>query len=324
MKHDLRYLWPALGALVLFDAVAQDAQHQHAQHDHTQHSQHSQHSQHAEAAAPQPTPAAHVHDTASAQDAQMDHAAMGHAPAQPPSAAPRTPIPVPTAADRAAAVKPPGAHAAHDNTVQSFVLLDRLEAVDVDNGTGLEWEGVGWVGTDLEKLWVRSEGERNGDGHTESANVEALYGRAIAPWWDLVAGVRHDFKPGASQDFAAIGIMGLAPYKFELSATAYIGTSGHSFAQLEAEYETLLTNRLVLQPQIEVTVHGGNDAARGVGSGLGSVEVGLRLRYEITRRFAPYVGVVAERAFGRTAELRREHGEDSDDARLVAGFRIWF
>ena len=211
----------------------------------------------------------------------------------------------------------------HDNSIQTFVVLDRLEAWNADSGTGFAWEGQAWIGTDLNRVWLRSEGEQV-DGKLEGADLEVMYGRSIAPWWDLVAGIRHDFKPGASQDFAAIGVVGLAPYKFEVQATAYIGQGGQTAARLEAEYETLLTNRLILQPLVEVNLYGKNDARRGIGSGLSTVEAGLRLRYEFTRKFAPYIGVVRERAFGRTADIRRLSGEDIDDTRVVAGLRIWF
>jgi copper resistance protein B len=263
------------------------------------------------------------HDMPEQKPAQaVDHAAMGHAMPRAPDQ-PVTPIPVLTDEDRAAAVPPSSDHPVHDNSVQSYVLFNRLEAFDADEGTGQEWEGQAWIGTDINKLWLRSEGERAG-GHTEAADLEVLYGRAFAPWWDFVAGVRHDFKPGASQDFAAIGIIGLAPYKFEVEATAYIGQSGQTAARFEVEYETLLTNRLILQPLVELNLYGQNDDRRGIGSGLSTAEAGVRLRYEFTRQFAPYIGVVHERAFGRTADFRRDEGEDSSDTRIVAGLRIWF
>lgn len=266
--------------------------------------------------------AAMGHDVSQETPQPMDHAAMGHDMPHP-ADQPVTPIPVLTDADRAAAVPPSHGHPAHDNSLQSFVLFNRLEGFDADEGTGFEWEGQAWIGTDLNKLWLRSEGERAG-GHTEAADLEVLYGRAFARWWDVVAGVRHDFKPGASQDFAAIGIMGVAPYKFEVEATAYVGQSGQTAARLEAEYETLLTNRLILQPLVELNFYGQNDEQRGIGSGLSTAEAGLRLRYEITRQFAPYVGVVREWSFGRTADFRRDEGEEINDTRFVAGVRIWF
>lgn len=250
-----------------------------------------------------------------------DHAAMGHTTAAPD--APRTPIPEVTDADRAAAFAYVDNHAVHDNTIQQYFLLDRLEGFDTDEGSGQAWEAQSWIGTDLNKVGLRSEGERAG-GHTEAADLEVLYGRAFARWWDVVAGVRHDFKPGDSQDFLAIGVMGLAPYKFEVEATAYLGERGQTAARFEAEYETLLTNRLILQPLVELNLHGKDDPSRGIGSGLSTAEAGLRLRYEIRREFAPYIGIVHERAFGRTADFRRDEGEDASDTRLVAGVRIWF
>ncbi|MEQ7780284.1 copper resistance protein B [Xanthomonas hortorum] len=265
----------------------------------------------------------HDMGTMPSEAAPMDHAAMGHGAKTAAATEPGTPIPVVTDEDRAAAVPPPNDHPVHDNTIQHYVLLNRLEAWNADPGTGLAWEGQGWIGTDRNRLWLRSEGER-ADGRTEAADLEVLYGRSIATWWDLVAGIRHDFKPGDSQSFVAIGVQGLAPQKFEVEATAYVGERGQTAARFEAEYELLLTNRLILQPLVEVNLFGKDDPARGIGSGLSTAEAGLRLRYEFTRQFAPYIGVVYERAFGGTADLRRAEGEDINDTRVVAGFRIWF
>jgi copper resistance protein B len=257
-----------------------------------------------------------------AEHSTMDHAAMQHAdPAATTYAMPREPIPPVTAEDVAAAFPDVAAHAMHDNAIHSFVLVDRLEA-DV-GGDAQTWAAQAWIGTDRDRLWLRSEGERDGTG-THAADLEVLYGRGVARWWDLLVGVRHDFAPAGAQDFLAVGVTGLAPYKFEVSATAYLGASGQSAARLEVEYETLLTNRLVLQPLLEANLYGKDDPRRGLGSGLATVEAGLRLRYEFTRRFAPYIGVVRERAFGKTAALRHGSGEDTDDTRFVAGLRVWF
>lgn len=269
----------------------------------------------------------------------MDHATMDHGgmtmpmgesmPGMDPGARipsgyePRVPVPAPTDADRAAAFPDAADHTVHDNAVHSYMLLNRLEAWNAARGTGLEWEGQGWIGTDLNKVRIRSEGARV-DSRLEAADLEILYGRSIARWWDFVVGVRHDFKPGGSQDFAAFGVIGLAPQKFELAATAYVGSGGQTALRVEAERELLLTNRLILQPLVEANVFGKDDAQRGIGSGLGTIEAGLRLRFEVTRRFAPYIGVVRERAFGQTADYRRADGHDIDDTRAVAGVRIWF
>ncbi|GAB3359085.1 copper resistance protein B [Lysobacter tyrosinilyticus] len=268
--------------------------------------------------AAQPAPMDHT----GMDHAGMNHAAMGHTMPRT-SDAPITPIPVLTDANRAAAQPPPQDHPAHDNGIHHFVQFNRLEAFNAAEGRGLEWEGRAWIGTDRNKLWLRSEGESI-EHRIDSADVEVLYGRAVARWWDVVAGVRHDFTHGSSQDFAAIGVMGVAPYKFEVDATAYVGQGGQTAARVEAEYEALLTNRLILQPLLELNAYGQDDPRRHIGSGLSSAEAGLRLRYEVTRQFAPYVGVVREWSFGTTADLRRAADEAVNDTRIVAGIRIWF
>jgi copper resistance protein B len=270
---------------------------------------------------PPPEPAGTTEHAGHDMASPADHAAMGHD--LPATAPPRDPIPALTPADRVAAFPEVAGHVVHDNGVHSFVLLDRLETWDADANGALAWEGLAWVGTDLDRLWVRSEGEALDDG-IESADVELLYGRAIARWWDGVVGIRHDFGDDPSQTFVAVGVMGLAPYKFEVEATAYFGQDGQTGASVEVEYDTLLTNRLILQWLAEAEVHGKDDPSRGIGSGLGTVEAGLRLRYEFNRRFAPYIGMAWERAYGRTADFRRDEGEDTDDTRFVAGLRIWF
>jgi copper resistance protein B len=140
----------------------------------------------------------------------------------------------------------------------------------------------------------------------------------------VVSGVRQDFKPGAPQTWAALGLQGMALYNFESQATAYLGEGGQSALGLQAEYDILLTNRLILQPNAEVSLYGKNDPQRGVGSGLSSLEAGLRLRYELHRQFAPYIGVTWSRSYGKTADYAREEGEDNSEARLVLGVRLWF
>jgi copper resistance protein B len=252
-------------------------------------------------------------------DMPMDHTAMDNTQ----NVAPRTPIPVLTDADRAAAMPPHHDHPVHDNPIEMFTVFNRLEGWNANPGSGFSWEGSSWIGTDLNRLWLRTEGAQV-DGRLQDADIEVLYGHSIAPWWDVLTGVRHDFKPGESQDFAALGVQGLAPYKFEVAATAYVGEAGQTSARFEAEYELLLTNRLILQPLLEINLFGQSDARRDVGSGLSTIESGLRLRYEMTRRFAPYIGVVQERAYGQTASLRRTDGEDTNQTRIVAGVRIWF
>jgi copper resistance protein B len=214
-------------------------------------------------------------------------------------------------------------HTMPENPFNTFVLFDQLEAQSADSGDVLSWDLKAWAGRDFNKIWLRSEGERRA-GDTEHAELQLLWGHTVARWWDLVAGVRRDFRPGPGESWGAVGIQGLAPYRFELEATAYAGESGRTAARLEAEYELLMTNRLILQPRVEVNWYGREDRSRGIGTGLADAGVGLRLRYEFRREVAPYIGVVREKKFGRTADLARAAGGDAGDTRLVAGIRLWF
>lgn len=263
---------------------------------------------------------------------RMDHSKMGHSAMDhssvpydlPPDAPPREPIPPVTDGDRAAAFPELASHLMHGESINSYVLIDRLETSDASEAADpFAWEVLGWVGTDLNRFWFRSEGELF-DSNLESGDIELLYGRAVARWWDAVVGIRHDFGEGPSRTFAAFGLMGLAPYMFEVEATAYIGEGGQTGLGVEAEYEMLFTNRLIAQWLVEAEAWGRDDPRRGIGSGLSTVEAGVRLRYEIDRQFAPYIGIMRERAFGGTADLRRAGGVDIDDTRVVAGVRIWF
>ncbi|MGN8144143.1 copper resistance protein B [Pseudomonas sp. 22105] len=235
----------------------------------------------------------------------------------------RTPIPALTDADRAAVFTSHAGHQVHDSAINTYFLADKLEWQDADDASTLAWDLSGWIGGDIDRLWLRSEGERS-NGKTEDAEIQALWGHAISPWWDVVSGVRQDFKPGAPQTWAAFGLQGMALYNFEAEATAFIGENGQSAVRLEGDYDILLTNRLILQPTAELNVYGKNDPQRGIGSGLSNTGAGLRLRYEIRREFAPYIGVTWNRTYGRTADYAREEGEDRSEARLVLGVRLWF
>jgi len=213
----------------------------------------------------------------------------------------------------------------HDNPVLSKIMLDRLEVRHTDSGSLTYWEGQAWIGTDLNKLWVKTEGERL-KGATEEADVEALYSRAVAAFWDVQAGVRHDFGVNTqpSRNWAAFALKGLAPYRFEVDASAYVGDSGRTAARFKAEYELLLTQRLILMPELEFNLYGKSDPERGLGSGLSNLDLGLRLRYEIRREFAPYVGVVWTRKYGGTADLARADGQAVQDTQWLMGVRSWW
>ena len=234
---------------------------------------------------------------------------------------PKEPIPPLTDADRAAAFPPAmGGHAVHDKPITTFILFDQLEW---QGAAGPSFENDSWIGGDLNRVWIRAEGDSE-DRRLEEAQAHVLYGRSFSRWWDVGAGVRQDFRPGPSRTWAAVGIQGLAPYWFEVEATAYIGESGRTHFRFETEYELLFTNRLVLQPLAEVEIFGKADPERGIGAGLSSVEFGLRLRYEIRREFAPYVGVTWDRKFFGTADLAEAAGEETGGARLATGVRVWF
>ncbi|KRG71221.1 hypothetical protein ABB29_05005 [Pseudoxanthomonas dokdonensis] len=285
---------------------------------HTEHQAHQSSSTPAEAAAHDH--AAHAQPTLSlSTDPGESHAGHGGQEA----AKPLTPIPLPSDADRAAAFAPLAPMHMHGDGLHSYWLTDRLEVWDADEGRGWGWETSAWAGSDLNRVWLRSEGE-SVDGKLESGNLELLYGRSVSAWWDVVAGIRHDFGEAASQDFLAIGVQGLAPYKFEVQATAYIGEDGQGAFNFEIEYDTLLSNRWILQWQAEVELYAKDDAARGIGQGLASSEAGVRLRYEISRQFAPYIGVSWERQYGNTADFSRSEGADRDAVHWVAGVRFWF
>jgi copper resistance protein B len=265
---------------------------------------------------------AQVHGEHHAPPPGDGHAAhAGHDPTAGPH--PLTAIPPLSDADRAAAF-PAVSHAMnHAPTTHSLLLFERLEGWDSDHGGGQVWEAEGWIGGDTRRLWLRSEGERSG-GRTDAASLDLMVGRSITPWWDVLAGVRHDFAPGEAQDWVGAGLQGLAPYLVEVSATAWLGGSGRSRLELEAAYDLLLTNRLVLEPSLAAILHGRTDPGRGIGAGLSTVEAGLRLRYEAHRRFAPYLGVTHARAFGRTAQLAADGAGASRETHIVAGIRFWF
>jgi copper resistance protein B len=211
----------------------------------------------------------------------------------------------------------------HDDSVLGMFKLDELERTKADDGYGTAWSGEGWVGNDRDKLWVRSEGERDRDG-TRDASLELLWDRAFAPFWDWQLGVRQDFGAGPSRQWAAFGVQGLAPYWFELQATAYVGADGRTAARVEATYELLFTQKLILTPKVELNLYGKNDPDRDIGAGVSDIETGLRLRYEINRHVAPYIGVTWKKPFANTARYERTEANSAGGVEWLAGIRIWF
>jgi copper resistance protein B len=224
--------------------------------------------------------------------------------------------------DRQAAFPDVEGHAVHDRAVNYFVLFDQVEWQTAEAG-GLNVDSTAWIGGDRSRLWLRAEGASD-ETRVSEAQAHVLFGRQFARWWDLVGGVRHDFRPGDAQTWAAIGVQGLAPYWFEIQATAYLGGGGRAQARIEIEYDLLLTNRLIVQPLLEVEVASASDPARGSGAGITTSDLGLRLRYEVRRELAPYVGVTWLRQHGETAALARQTGRPDGTTRFVAGLRGWF
>ncbi|HGO6129140.1 MULTISPECIES: copper resistance protein B [Burkholderia cepacia complex] len=244
-------------------------------------------------------------------------------PSEPLSTSVRTPVPPLTDEDRKAVFTGGHLHDMGDKEINYLFLLDNLEWQNGNDGGVLNWNGTGWVGGDIDRLWLRSEGRRTEKG-LEDAEVQALWGHSISPWWDVVGGVRHNFKPGKSQTWGAIGIQGLALYNFETQATAFVGQSGQTSVRLEGTYDFLITNRLILQPSLELNVYGKSDAAREQGAGLANSSLGLRLRYEVDRQFSPYIGVTWDRSYGNTARFVEQEGGRRNEVSFVAGVRVWF
>lgn len=249
----------------------------------------------------------------------MDHGAMQHGTAP----QPRTPLKPITDADRQAAFPPLPGHQVHDRQINWAVTVEQLEYQNFESSSALDWNATAWIGGDIDRLWLRTEGERE-QGRTHKAEVQALWGHAISPWWEVVTGVRQDFKPGSGQAWAALGLQGTPLYGMELEATLYAGERQQTALRLEASYAILLTQRWRLEPNLEVNIHGRDDRSRGQGAGLSDSEAGLRLRYEITPGFAPYVGVSFNRVHGNTADLTREEDGDIGQTRWVAGVRLRF
>ncbi|GAA0438835.1 MULTISPECIES: copper resistance protein B [Sphingomonas] len=204
------------------------------------------------------------------------------------------------------------------------VLLNLAE-VQMRNGTdGYRWDGEAFFGGDIDRLWIKSEGEGSFGRDMEHAEVQALYSRAIDPYFNLQAGVRQDFGVGPDRTYATVGLEGLAPYQFHTEAALFLSTKGDLLGRLGGWYDQRISQRLILQPRVELNFAAQDVAATRTGSGLSDAELGLRLRYELRREFAPYVGVSWSRKLGDTARFARQGGEDVEDTAFVAGVRFWF
>jgi copper resistance protein B len=236
-------------------------------------------------------------------------------------------IPPVTAADRAAAFPSVQHHMGHRERINTFVLADQLEWQGAEGRRGAVWDARGWIGRDVTRLWFRTDGDQGG-GTLRQARAEVFYGRAVHRWWDILAGVRQDARrrpgPAPAQTWAAFGIQGLAPYWFDVKATAYVGAGGRMQAEADVEYDLLLTNRLILQPRVEAVFSSDDDAERGLAAGVSSTGAGVRLRYEVRREFAPYVGVSWDRSFWPAPAGASAAAGGPGRLRAVVGARAWF
>ena len=211
----------------------------------------------------------------------------------------------------------------HGNMQLFWFQGDRAELRMRDGMDGYLWDVQGYFGGDLNKFWFKSEGEGSFGEPVEQAEVQALYSRAIAPFFDLQAGVRQDLT-GPDRTHAVIGVQGLVPYMLEVDAAAFLSNKGDLTARIEAEYDQRITQRLILQPRAEVNLSAQDIAELGIGSGIDNFELGLRLRYEIAREFAPYVGIEQEWKLGGSRDYARAAGEDASVTNYVVGVRFWF
>jgi len=207
----------------------------------------------------------------------------------------------------------------------AMVLADELEWTRENGANAYRWDLQGWYGGDHDKLWLKSTGEDGAGATTRTAELQALWSHAVLPFFDLQAGLRHDFRPGPSRSYAVLGLQGLVPYEFELDAALFLSERGDLGARVEFSHDLRLTQRLILQPELEAELSAQDVPELGIGSGLGSAAFGLRLRYEFAREFAPYLGLHYERRFGATrnyAEAASAH--TGDEWQFLAGLRAWF
>ncbi len=203
------------------------------------------------------------------------------------------------------------------------IIIDQLESVDGDEGNATAYDLQAWLSQGLQRVTLKAEGDIE-HGKLEESRTELLWGKALSAYWDTQLGLRHDTGAMPDQSWLAAGVQGLAPYWFEIDVTGYLGSGGQTALRLDVEYDLLLTQQLILQPAAEFTLYGRNDNARGLGSGLSDATLGVRLRYEFSRQFAPYIGVERNRSFGQSADFARQAGLSAQDSQWVAGVRFWF
>lgn len=215
-----------------------------------------------------------------------------------------------------------GANIAHSHKAEPWLaslLVDRLEALGSDQDSLLTYDWQAWYGKTYDRAVIRAEGNIDAGQFTEARN-ELLWGHAVTPYWDTQLGVRYDTGQGADRGWLALGLQGLAPYWLYIESTAYVSEAGRVAFRFESEYDVLITQRLILQPRIEANFYSQPDPSRGVSDGLSDFEGGLRLRYEIAREFAPYIGA----EWATSHDVNSTNDSSTDAIRWVAGVRVWF
>ncbi|MBF6570200.1 MAG: copper resistance protein B [Candidatus Binataceae bacterium] len=212
-----------------------------------------------------------------------------------------------------------------DNTIFYHLMFDQLEGRTSGIENEFRWDGEGWIGTDMNRLWFKSEGFLE-NGKVTDGDTEALYDRPIPHlrYFDVQAGVRYDLDSNPGRTWGAIGIEGLAPYWFQAEPTFYFSNDGRFAGRFFGSYDLLITNRLIAQPEIETNVYSKSEPVREIGSGLADLDTGLRIRYEFSRKFAPYIGAAYTQSFGETAALTRAQHGIVHDLRFIVGVRIWY
>lgn len=210
-----------------------------------------------------------------------------------------------------------------DDPLLTMLKIDQLEIIAISDNNDLAWDSQAWIGRDLNKFWIKTEGERI-DSEIEEAELQLLYSKAISPYWDAQIGWRHDTRPIPNRDWLVLGVQGVAPYFFETDIAVFVGEEGIVGLRTEWEYELLLTQKWVLTPEIEANFFSKNDSEVGLGSGLSDIEISFRLRYEISREFAPYIGIEWQKSLGDTADFAREEGGRTSDIKWLVGIRLWF
>ena len=273
------------------------------------------------APAAQPSDPHAGHDMAAMPDTAEPEEAVGNQPAPPPPtdhAADALFDPAELAMSRRMMAKEMGGGSYYN------VMFDLAE-VQVRNGAeSYRWDAEAWFGGDINRFVVKSEGRGEFGGETGEAEVQALYSRAVGPYFNLQGGVRYDIRPTPSRGYATIGIEGLAPYFFEVGGALFVSDQGDVLARAEGYYDQRITQRLILQPRVEANFAAQDVPATGIGAGLSDIELGLRLRYEIKREFAPYIGVSYDSKIGQTARFARLAGERVSAVSFVLGLRTWF